>query len=62
MAVKFCFLLGKTSADTVVKLKLAYKNDYVGETFRSVNNGFIVSKIVKLKQTTNLFMNIVISL
>lgn len=45
MAVKFYFLLYKTSADTVVKLKLAYKNDYMGKTFRSIN-GFLVSKIM----------------
>lgn len=45
MAVKFCFLLYKTSADTVVKLKLAYNNDYLGKTFRSINS-FLVSNIM----------------
>ena len=30
-SVKFCFLLGKMAAETVVMLKTAYKEDAVGE-------------------------------
>lgn len=31
-AVKFCFLLGKTAAETVVMMKTAYKEDALGKT------------------------------
>uniref|UniRef100_A0A1B6CBZ2 Mos1 transposase HTH domain-containing protein n=1 Tax=Clastoptera arizonana TaxID=38151 RepID=A0A1B6CBZ2_9HEMI len=31
-AVKFCFLLGKTAAETVVMMKTAYKDDALGKT------------------------------
>ncbi|KAJ8961662.1 hypothetical protein NQ318_021260 [Aromia moschata] len=31
-AVKFCFLLGKNAAETVLMLKTAYKDDAMGKT------------------------------
>uniref|UniRef100_T1HFL5 HTH_48 domain-containing protein n=1 Tax=Rhodnius prolixus TaxID=13249 RepID=T1HFL5_RHOPR len=55
-ALKFCFLLGKNAAESVLMLKTAYKDDAMGKT--EVYEWFTRFKLATCRLMTNLVLDV----